>query len=110
MKKQHCFNFSLAIVAIMSILALLACVIAPVRASAAPNDSYSNSTNTPAYFGGRLHGKKTSTEIIEGKGTVTVTIDYDEGNVDIISFDGSRKHTSLYTLTSQISTQLNSSP
>lgn len=61
----------------------------PTKASAAPVDySSTPSSELPASLGRDLHGRKTESIDIEGKGTLQATVDYDNGTFQIIDFDG----------------------
>lgn len=77
------------LLAILTALAMCLCVMIPTEASAAPVD-YSSipSSELPASLGGDLHGRKTESIDIEGKGTLQATVDYDNGTFQIIDFDG----------------------
>lgn len=77
------------LLAILTALAMCLCVMIPTKASAAPVDySSTPSSELPASLGRDLHGRKTESIDIEGKGTLQATVDYDNGTFQIIDFDG----------------------
>ncbi|WP_444580984.1 hypothetical protein ACT4MG_02630 [Bifidobacterium longum subsp. infantis] len=77
------------LLAILTALAMCLCVMIPTKASAAPVDySSTPSSELPASLGRDLHGRKTESIDIEGKGTLQATVGYDNGTFQIIDFDG----------------------
>lgn len=75
------------LLAILTALAICLCVMIPTKASAAPVDySSTPSSELPASLGRDLHGRKTESIDIEGKGTLQATVDYDNGTFQIIDF------------------------
>lgn len=95
------------LLAILTALAMCLCVMIPTEASAAPVD-YSSipSSELPASLGGNLHGRKTESIDIEGKGTLQATVDYDNGTFQIIDFDGTVQEIPLQQAVEQMARQL----
>ena len=95
------------LLAILTALAMCLCVMIPTEASAAPVD-YSSipSSELPASLGGNLHGRKTESIDIEGKGTLQATADYENGTFQIIDFDGTVQEIPLQQAVEQMARQL----
>lgn len=64
----------------------------------------------PAAFGGELHGENTSTVEVDGKGTLTATINYDTGVVTVKDFNGAVRTESLAAVVANAANELEKIP
>lgn len=103
---------SLKVTSILSILVVLICLaMTPLTASAATAETpYGGSETIPAFFGGELHGTKTSSVEVEGQGTLSATVNYDSGEVSYTDFNGIQKTMSLAQLTNMAAKSIEKMP